>query len=131
MATNLWALPSQHFERSVAGHRLLRCLIMTKPTNLPSLTALRIVAASLVFLSHGLILPIFANPGAANVYGLVAHNMGAIGVLFFFVLSGFVLTWSAKDSDTPGKFWRRRFFKIYPNHFVAYVIYLALFLAWA
>lgn len=102
---------------------------MTKPTQLPSLTALRIVAASLVFFSHGLILPIFADPGAANIYGLIAHNMGAIGVLFFFILSGFVLTWSAKDDDTAGRFWRRRFFKIYPNHFVVYAIFLILFVA--
>jgi peptidoglycan/LPS O-acetylase OafA/YrhL len=106
---------------------------MTKPTQLPSLTALRIVAASLVFFSHGLILPIFADPGAANIYGMIAHNMGAIGVLFFFILSGFVLTWSAShqsaEADTPGKFWRRRFFKIYPNHFAVYVIFLILVLA--
>jgi hypothetical protein len=82
------ALPTPLFERTIGGGRLLSCLTMTKPTQLPSLTALRIVAASLVFFSHGLILPIFADTGAANVYGLIAHNMGAIGVLFFFILSG-------------------------------------------
>ncbi len=43
---------------------------------------------------------------------------GSVGVSFFFILSGFVLTWSARPHDTAGRFWRRRIAKIYPNHAV-------------
>jgi peptidoglycan/LPS O-acetylase OafA/YrhL len=42
-------------------------------------------------------------------------------VSFFFVLSGFVLAWASRPTDTPGKFWRRRFFKIYPNHLLTFI----------
>jgi peptidoglycan/LPS O-acetylase OafA/YrhL len=41
---------------------------------------------------------------------------GVTGVSFFFVLSGFVLTWSARPNDTATGFWRRRIARIYPVH---------------
>jgi peptidoglycan/LPS O-acetylase OafA/YrhL len=43
---------------------------------------------------------------------------GATGVSFFFVLSGFVLMWSARPHDTATGFWRRRIARIYPVHLV-------------
>ncbi|MEU8328835.1 acyltransferase [Micromonospora sp. NPDC048839] len=98
------------------------------PTRLPSLTALRIIAASLVFIGHGLIHPMFRNDDVNEVYGILAHNTGSVGVAFFFVLSGFVLTWSARSTDRTGSFYRRRFFKIFPNHVVVYLGVLALML---
>jgi peptidoglycan/LPS O-acetylase OafA/YrhL len=42
----------------------------------------------------------------------------ATGVSFFFVLSGFVLTWSARPDDIATGFWRRRIARIYPVHLV-------------
>jgi peptidoglycan/LPS O-acetylase OafA/YrhL len=45
-----------------------------------------------------------------------AVSKGAIGVSFFFVLSGFVLVWSFRPRDTTSAFLRRRFAKIYPNY---------------
>jgi peptidoglycan/LPS O-acetylase OafA/YrhL len=48
----------------------------------------------------------------------VASVLGYVGVSCFFVLSGFVLTWSRRPDDTARRFWRRRVFKIYPNHLV-------------
>lgn len=45
-----------------------------------------------------------------------AFMAGATGVSFFFVLSGFVLTWSARPHDTASGFWRRRIARIYPVH---------------
>jgi peptidoglycan/LPS O-acetylase OafA/YrhL len=47
-------------------------------------------------------------------------------VSFFFVLSGFVLTWSARANDPPRRFWRRRFWKILPNHVVTWGLMLAV-----
>jgi peptidoglycan/LPS O-acetylase OafA/YrhL len=52
-------------------------------------------------------------------------NPGVTGVMFFFVLSGFVLSWSHRDGDTPRSFYRRRFARIYPN-LVALVTIAAL-----
>jgi peptidoglycan/LPS O-acetylase OafA/YrhL len=48
-------------------------------------------------------------------------RLGYAGVTFFFVLSGFVLMWSARDHDTVLGFYRRRLVKIFPNHLVTWV----------
>ncbi len=45
---------------------------------------------------------------------------GSYGVGFFFILSGFVLTWTARPDDTPRSFWRRRLVKIGPMHLVTF-----------
>jgi peptidoglycan/LPS O-acetylase OafA/YrhL len=52
---------------------------------------------------------------------------GDYGVAFFFVLSGFVLTWSMR-SDLPRRtFYWRRFARIYPLHFVALLLAIPVF----
>lgn len=102
-------------------------------SRLPSLTGLRFVAALCVFAYHAW-LPIPAlrlvnDDGVAyGVYDRVSQA-GGLGVGFFFVLSGFVLTWSARPGDTPKSFWRRRIVKIYPNYVVAWVLAMVLFAA--
>jgi peptidoglycan/LPS O-acetylase OafA/YrhL len=60
---------------------------------------------------------------------LQAFAMGGVGVSFFFVLSGFVLVWSAPPADTTRAFLQRRFAKIYPNHAVAFVCAIVLIVA--
>ncbi|HEU5111580.1 MAG TPA: acyltransferase, partial [Micromonosporaceae bacterium] len=55
---------------------------------------------------------------------------GYLGIVFFFVLSGFVLTYTAREDDTTRRFYRRRAFKILPNHVVAFVLALGV-LVWA
>jgi len=52
---------------------------------------------------------------------------GNYGVMFFFILSGFVLTWSANAKTSPQTFWWRRFARIYPSHLVALVIAIPVF----
>jgi peptidoglycan/LPS O-acetylase OafA/YrhL len=72
-----------------------------------SLTGLRWWAAFGIFLAHiNIFLPL---PGTDGAFGL-----GVSGVTFFFVLSGFVLTWSARGQDTAGWFYARRFARIWP-----------------
>ncbi|HEX4721619.1 MAG TPA: acyltransferase [Pseudonocardiaceae bacterium] len=98
---------------------------ITKPddarlSKLSSLTGLRFVAALLVFLYHVHWLGTFRNASVQHVYNVIVTNAGPVGVSFFFVLSGFVLTWSARKKDTAGRFWRRRLVKIFPNHVVVF-----------
>lgn len=93
---------------------------------LPSLTGLRFPAALLVFLNHsGLPFPVLrllGDDGAAKNWLDVTRYTGALGVTFFFVLSGFVLTWSARPADTPRAFLRRRLVKIYPLYLITWAL---------
>ncbi|MFB7498514.1 acyltransferase family protein [Streptomyces sp. NPDC056161] len=104
---------------------------------LPSLTGLRFLAAMLVFLVHSSLLadplqptaPIsfFADQDIAQPLADILRPAGSIGVSFFFVLSGFVLTWSSVPGDRPRAFWRRRALKIYPNHVVTWALAMWLY----
>lgn len=86
------------------------------PVPLPSLTGLRWMAALLVFGLHVRNFGYFGGTGGdlANW----AFRAGASGVSFFFVLSGFVMLWSARPGDRAPAFWRRRFARVYPVHLV-------------
>jgi peptidoglycan/LPS O-acetylase OafA/YrhL len=108
-------------ERPVSGER----------TRLDSLTALRFAAALMVFVLHVYVYVWYAGGDMEQApFGAVALRLALAGVSFFFLLSGFVLTWSAREGDTPRSFMRRRLAKIYPNHLVTWVVALALLL-WA
>ncbi|MFE4176711.1 acyltransferase family protein [Streptomyces sp. NPDC056909] len=86
--------------------------------SLLSLTGMRFVAAALVAAFHiGNIVP-FADPDVTSGVRSLFGQGGWAGVTFFFVLSGFVLTWAVRPTDTLTGFWRRRFFKVFPNHVV-------------
>lgn len=88
---------------------------------LPSLTGLRFWAALLVVLYHLSYLVGHLNP----VTAVVAY--GRTGVTFFFVLSGFVLTWTYEGQmvSTSTFLWRR-FARLYPLVVVTGVISLAV-----
>jgi len=75
---------------------------------LPSLTGMRFLAALAVVLIH-------VGGGFAHApWLLTAESYGYVGVSFFFVLSGFVLTWSSGRRSAP-RFWWLRFARIYPT----------------
>lgn len=86
---------------------------------LESLTGLRWWAAFGVFFYH------MANLAPLPIVELL--DLGNYGVMFFFVLSGFVLTWSARPGTTVGTFYWRRFARIYPAHFVALLLAIPVF----
>jgi peptidoglycan/LPS O-acetylase OafA/YrhL len=55
-----------------------------------------------------------------------AFGAGKAGVSFFFILSGFVLAWTARDGDRARDFWRRRVARVYPAHLVTALAALLL-----
>jgi peptidoglycan/LPS O-acetylase OafA/YrhL len=88
---------------------------------LPSLTSGRGIAAMWVVLHH-----------ACLVWGgslLALGDVGWIGVSFFYILSGFVLTWSFKDSAPLTEFYVHRIARIYPVHLVTLAISIAAYAA--
>lgn len=94
--------------------------VESRIVQLRSLTGLRFVAAFMVFAFHSTYLGMYP-PGVQRVMEQIVWQGGWSGVSFFFVLSGFVLTWSARPTDTPRAFWRRRAFKLYPNHVTTFI----------
>ncbi|WP_433307158.1 acyltransferase family protein [Actinoplanes sp. CA-030573] len=79
---------------------------------LDSLTSLRFFAAVGVVAVH--VEGTFPTVGAVGG----AAELGYTGVSFFFALSGFVLTWSARPVDSRWDFYARRFARIWPAHAV-------------
>lgn len=92
--------------------------------SLPSLTGLRWVAALLVFGLHVHNFGYFGGTGGRIMTW--AFGAGASGVSFFFILSGFVLTWSARPNDRALGFWWRRIARIYPVHLVTVAMALLM-----
>ena len=69
-----------------------------RKVELPALTGIRFYAALLVYLSH---VPII--PGGESLVGQrLLFNAGVVGVSFFFVLSGFILTYNYADVFRTG-----------------------------
>lgn len=93
---------------------------------LPTLTGARFIAAVFVFVFHSLLQGFFANRGLSNDLESVFWMGGWTAVTFFFVLSGFVLTWAMRSTDTVRGFYRRRVLKILPNHLITAVVALLL-----
>jgi peptidoglycan/LPS O-acetylase OafA/YrhL len=92
-------------------------------TRVESLTGLRWWAAFFVFTHH------MSNLAPLPMAGFL--RLGISGVTFFFVLSGFVLTWSSSPAlPTRGFYWRR-VARIGPSHLVATVLALPVFYALA
>lgn len=90
---------------------------------LDSLTGLRWWAAFAVFGHH------MTNLAPLPIAEMLRY--GNYGVAFFFVLSGFVLTWSARPETSASTFWWRRFARIYPSHFIALLLAIPVFYSFA
>ncbi len=91
------------------------------PHRLDSLTGLRWWAAFFVFVYH---LRLFV-PYPPPVASIAAY--GHFGVTFFFVLSGFVLTWSSRTRTPVRVFYWRRFSRIYPLHLITLLLAVPVF----
>lgn len=107
-------------------HEPARALPGTTP-RLDALTGLRFYAALLVFAFHISLSRFYIGDSpAVEPLQFLLKNGGWFGVTFFFILSGFVLKWSSRAGDTPGRFVWRRIAKIVPNHAVTFCIALAV-----
>lgn len=91
----------------------------TRSAALDSLTGLRWWAAFGVFLFH---MTAFAPVPIFPIF-----EFGNYGVMFFFVLSGFVLTWSWKPELPVRAFYLRRIGRIWPAAMVALVFAIPVF----
>jgi mycarose O-acyltransferase len=80
---------------------------------------MRFIAAFMVFGFHTAFIGMY--PGVQGTMDKILWQAGFLGVGFFFLLSGFVLAWSSRSSDTTRAFWRRRVFKIFPNHLTTFI----------
>jgi peptidoglycan/LPS O-acetylase OafA/YrhL len=91
-----------------------------KRVHLRSLTGFRFFAAIAVVFYH---LSLYFDPPLGHA--LDAFSYGFTGVSFFFILSGFVLTWSHQRGDSARKFYWNRFARVWPLH--ALTTLLAIF----
>ena len=96
---------------------------------LSSLTGIRFYAAVPVYLSHVAIIPGMAALSGTNLF----FNAGDVGVSFFFVLSGFILTYNYADVFRDGvsagnykRFVWDRLTKIYPVHLLTLLLILPI-----
>lgn len=91
------------------------------------LTSLRYLAASLVFMEHIVMIP------GMEWMDMGGGCLGKAGVCIFFVLSGFILTyahggedWKGAFGKNAGAFYWSRFARIYPLHWLMFLVALPL-----
>jgi peptidoglycan/LPS O-acetylase OafA/YrhL len=83
--------------------------------HLDALTSLRFFAAAMIVIGHA--------HGLFGSFGLALNFSLTQGVSFFFVLSGFILTYNYKDVEKRlWKFYRARFARLWPMHVVAILL---------
>jgi peptidoglycan/LPS O-acetylase OafA/YrhL len=82
------------------------------------LDAIRGAASLMVVIGHSLEAGDFTNDG-----GQLVVNLGRIGIIAFFLVSGYVVAFSlARQSFTT--FWIRRFFRLFPVYWVCVLLYV-------
>jgi peptidoglycan/LPS O-acetylase OafA/YrhL len=89
----------------------------------PELDVLRFIAASMVVVFHYAYRPAIGGVVDTEVYGGLQNfaAYGYLGVQLFFMISGFVIVWSAAGRG-PGKFVKLRFLRLYPMFWVGVAI---------
>ena len=93
---------------------------MQKTQRLLHLDALRGVAALLVVFQH-LYVPLLSTTFFHNVI-----DLGKLGVLWFFLISGMVIPFTLHRKTTTKRFLISRFFRLYPAYWLSLITYIAL-----
>ena len=102
---------------------------MTKPGYFPVLDCLRFLASMCVFLAHSVVF--FQPPGARLYFGNFIEDAGYFGVVFFYTLSGFLITYLLmKEKKSTGtiaikNFYMRRALRIWPLYYG--IVFLSFF----
>lgn len=93
----------------------------------PGLNGLRFLSALAVIITHVELMQ--DKLGFENLWdNLLIHNLGVIGVSFFFVLSGFLITFlmieekKSFNSFSVKSFYLRRIFRIWPLYFLILIL---------
>jgi peptidoglycan/LPS O-acetylase OafA/YrhL len=122
----------ERFADSISSRLTLMTELRTRLPAIDQLTGIRFFFAALVIAFHG--------AGYLETYiteGGVLHNVlytGYIGVQFFFVLSGFILTYTyhgARTENFRRDFWTARFARIYPVYLLGILLILPFVLSGA
>lgn len=105
---------------ALGGTTMTTAVMQPRMQNLHNLTGLRFYAAVMVVILH--VTRSYAPvPIVSDLFSL-----GGVGVSFFFVLSGFVLTWSRKEDQRASVFYRNRFARVYPLHLLTWIAAVAV-----
>lgn len=108
----------------------------TSRRDLPALTGIRFIAALLVFFGHVVdprhlgntkLAEPFRDHGVTAVLATISTPATHMAMSCFFILSGFVISWSTKPGERMTSFWRRRVVKIFPSHAVTWALAMVLF----
>ena len=100
-----------------------------------TLDALRGIAALWVLVYHDTLrYPRFMQaldmPGDPVALGFRDAELGVVPVLWFFIISGFVITWTVDRARTPLDFVVSRVSRLYPAYWAAIAVTLAVGLLW-
>lgn len=87
--------------------------------------AVRGIAALCVMMQHGLEVSGIESLSHAS-FGLKWFNLGELGVVAFFLVSGFIIPFSLEKSGSIGQFWISRCFRIYPLYVSVYITMIFL-----
>jgi len=101
-------------------------------TRLDYLDSIRGIAAVLVLIAH-LIGFIYKDPTLDFSFITFMYeniNLGRVGVIVFFITSGFVIPWSLSkpSAHTLKNFATKRFFRLYPAYWFSIIISLIAFI---
>jgi peptidoglycan/LPS O-acetylase OafA/YrhL len=100
------------------------------PERLPEVDLLRFIAAAAVVAYHYTFRPLVAGVGDRTVFAPLSGvtQFGYLGVDLFFLISGFVILWTAQGRQ-PRQFVASRLLRLFPSFWAALIVSLA-FIAW-
>ena len=84
-------------------------------TRMAFLDVARCIAAILVLIEHAMNILYRDVQDSAGGYAIV----GKVGVILFFLISGFIIPRSLEQGNSQLRFWIRRFFRLYPAYWLS------------
>jgi peptidoglycan/LPS O-acetylase OafA/YrhL len=105
----------------------LRPINPSSVTHRNNFDAMRLLAAAMVFFSHGFAIYGLPEPVLIPAYkGAHAISFGTVAVSMFFVISGYLITKSWQDTGDGLRFIRKRLLRLYPAIFLNFLLVACL-----